>query len=592
MKIMWAPLAHNLLPCRHGLLPAQLFMLLATCGSIAVSSPLQKCPGDINVAGHGRVSVVAARWNVPGKRAADLHAVEGTLLPRMSSRAYFAESCQQGVYNSTGYLSLKLLGRTFKYTVDLAGVECGCNVAVYLSAMSHNREVGTCGDYYCDSNKICGVSCSEIDIQEANLHAWHTTLHTWDDGGNVGCGLGGNVVEGCSWTPTDYGVGGRCIDTEQPFNVAVSFPVNSEGLLKGIHVKLSQPGKSCNLAANIDSYKKKGVDSMPIMSKVVAAGMTPVVSYWSSTKMLWMDGTGMSKKGYCAFETPSMCNSVAKVYGFAVEDIPQSTQPSCERCPVGQCDVDPNGECRWFEGKYFKGVESYHCRVKNCDEVPRGINISSCWKWKGKSFYSINFTEFPCSTEPIPQMADTVRQYAKKLEAQPSTPTTLEESSTTKPPATTSASSSTTGYPIIAPLVSPATDPREVRHKSEGKRDVEAVVEHLMGGWGQVPGGISQGSLAPLVGILTIGAATFLTLALVLLRVKLQRRIPVNAGYTGLSTDVSPAPEPLLAVPRVPRILSGAQLRGLSVHTACDSPPPPSARCLQASPASPRQRNT
>jgi len=420
--------------------------------------------------------------------------------------------------------------------VDLAGAECGCNVAVYLSAMNQNRQVGTCGDYYCDSNHICGVACSEIHIQEANQHAWHSSLDATDDGKNVGCGLGGDVVPNCSWSPADYGVGGRCVDTTQPFHVAASFPVNSMGRLKGIHVKLSQPGKSCNVVTRMDSYIDKGVDDMLEMTKAVAAGMTPVVSYWSSTNMLWMDGTGMSKKGYCTFETPDICNTAAKVYGFAVEDISQQPQPVCERCPVGHCDQSLHGECMWYAGKGFEGIESYHCRVASCDEVPRGLNISSCWKWQDKSYYSINFTDYPCLADPIPQLSSAVLQVVQKLDAKPPIPTAL---------------STAAGIPVVAFLASPGSIVREVLQRCRRNRDVKALDEHLMDSWGLALGGAFM---------------------LLLLRVKLHRRSLISAGrYTDLSTDVEFAPESFLDVPQRS---NGAVSRELSVDMAFGSPPP------------------
>jgi len=379
------------------------------------------------------------------------------------------------------------------------------------------------------------------------------------------------VLPNSKWSPIDYGVAGRCVDTKQPFHVAASFPVNSKGVLKGIHIKLSQPGKPCNLETRINSYMEKGVDGMLEMSKALAAGMTPVVSYWSSTKMLWMDGTGMDNTGYCTFETPAVCNTAAKVYGFAIEDIPQQPQPLCERCPVGHCTRSLDGECSWFASK---GTESYHCLVASCEEVPRGVNISTCWKWQGKPYYSITFIDSPCLVDPIPQLSDAVLLVAQKLEAKPPIPTTL---------------STTTGIHSVAHLVSPGSSVREVRQRSRGKRDVEALVEqppipttlsttmedeetvlvssgsggllveHIMDSWEPAPGNLSQSNSFPLMGILTlIGTFMFFSMLLLLLRVMLQRRSLISAGgCMALPTDVECAPQQSsLDVPRMQTAVS------------------------------------
>mmetsp|Transcript_18114 Transcript_18114/g.47759 ORF Transcript_18114/g.47759 Transcript_18114/m.47759 type:complete len:261 (+) Transcript_18114:340-1122(+) len=102
-------------------------------------------------------------------------------------------------------------------------------------------------DYYCDANSVCGVRCSEIDIQEGNKHSWHSTLHDAQDGAGAGAGYGGG---GDEWngprdfTSEQYGPGGNTIDTTMPFQVSVSFPTDSSGQLSAMNMKLEQDGKS------------------------------------------------------------------------------------------------------------------------------------------------------------------------------------------------------------------------------------------------------------------------------------------------------------------------------------------------------------
>lgn len=95
--------------------------------------------------------------------------------------------------------------------------------------MAQNPEPGQCdGDRYCDANNVCGVRCVELDLMEANRHAFHAELHgAWANSGERG-GLGG----GAWGLPTDgsYGPSDAAqIDTRRPFRVHSHFEVESGG---------------------------------------------------------------------------------------------------------------------------------------------------------------------------------------------------------------------------------------------------------------------------------------------------------------------------------------------------------------------------
>mmetsp|Transcript_7093 Transcript_7093/g.20194 ORF Transcript_7093/g.20194 Transcript_7093/m.20194 type:complete len:302 (-) Transcript_7093:74-979(-) len=278
------------------------------------------CPGSLVVEGYGNVSLVAAEWNTPNVSAAGVQALGGTALPDMWGRAYMADACTPGEYNNSDYLALRLLGKRLTYTTDVSRAGCGCNAALYLVSMRQNDDESGCFDYYCDANNVCGVRCVEIDIQESNKHAWHSTLHTADDGAGVSAGYGGEVSNNSSYAfgPEAYGPGAGCVDTSQPFEVSVAFPVGPSGRLRGMEVILSQRGSACDARLFLGSY---GEDpSFEALSRALEEGMTPVLSYWKSTDMLWLDGRGDGSAGPCAEDT-AVCGAAPQFYGFRVESL-------------------------------------------------------------------------------------------------------------------------------------------------------------------------------------------------------------------------------------------------------------------------------
>jgi len=312
--------------------------------------PKPTCPGQFSVAGFDKpVSIVPTGWTAP-YGAEEVEVLNGTeIRPHMNSRSYFASSCTPGKYNSTEYTRMPLLGKTLRYTLDLGGAGCGCNAAFYLTSMGHNTHESECFDYYCDANNVCGQTCAEIDIQEANQHAFHATLHGANDsfGTAAGEGGGGPGWNGPrDWDENDYGPGGKCIDSKAPYEVAVSFPTDeATGSLKAMWVSLSQvakKGEPCRISLDISSY-----DYMSEMTQELKRGMTPIVSYWADDDMLWLDGLGDDHQGQCSKDIKKKCSDSVKFYNFSIADISDEDSPVPPKKPTTRQPVSDAGGWNW-----------------------------------------------------------------------------------------------------------------------------------------------------------------------------------------------------------------------------------------------------
>jgi len=277
-----------------------------------------------------QVSIIPTGWGTDMQRQVDARgapdaAQNGAVAPHLGFRGYFAESCATpGVYSREAYLGLGLLGKTLRYSVDLSGAGCGCNVALSLASMRQNEEAGACADYFCDSSLTCGTPCTEVNIQEANQYAWRSTLHTATDPSGATAGFGGeSTFDGPrDFSSSDYGPNGRCIDTSQPFQVSASFPINSQGKLQSMSVTLSQPGHECNLDMLVGEYS-----GMLSVGAALAAGMTPVINYWASDDMTWLDGVGSDGQGPCAVDEPSACAASVVFSDFSISPMGQRVDP-------------------------------------------------------------------------------------------------------------------------------------------------------------------------------------------------------------------------------------------------------------------------
>lgn len=75
----------------------------------------------------------------------------------------------------------------------------------------------------CDVNSVCGVMCSEIDLMEANRHAFRGTAHAPGDSRGAGAKGVGGEAGWSTFTPAEYGPGGSHVDTSHPFQLSAAF---------------------------------------------------------------------------------------------------------------------------------------------------------------------------------------------------------------------------------------------------------------------------------------------------------------------------------------------------------------------------------
>jgi len=289
----------------------------------------RNCPGNVYIDGYGLTQLIPSNY-VSLSTHAMTQIRDGKIAPEPNSRGYFGRACKRGHYDIDQYLTLNLLGHQLSLTVDLNGAGCGCNVAFYLTSMGQNdADVDSeCGDYYCDANNICGASCSEIDIMEANQYAWHSTLHDKHDHSGFGMGYGGGGYGWNGprdWEQLDYGPGGRCVDTDQPFRLETAFPLNEDCKFAGVEVTVWQLGKPCKLNLDLSNYPARGMQEL---HDALKAGMVPVVSYSSSDNLGWLDGGGSDRKGPCARDAPDKCRSSVTLANFSIHKLDVEKQ-SC-----------------------------------------------------------------------------------------------------------------------------------------------------------------------------------------------------------------------------------------------------------------------
>jgi len=271
----------------------------------------ETCSESLSVDGYGYGNV--SIYTLPGSGAGQVDVLEGEwIVPHLNSRAYFTDKCRHPELGmGPHFAKLKLLGKTIRYTTDLSGAGCGCNAELRLVAASPD-----------DIEKE--NSGFRIDLQGGNQYAWSSQLHVQRDWIGISVGYGGGEGDWNGkrdWTGSEFGPGGGCIDTSNPFDVAVSFPTDEDGVMLAMEVTLSQFGKSCPLFARLDDYEYENKNGIQALSKAFEVGFTPSISYSAADDLSWLDGLGKDGKGPCVKDVPKACPNTVRFYGFSVEPI-------------------------------------------------------------------------------------------------------------------------------------------------------------------------------------------------------------------------------------------------------------------------------
>lgn len=227
-------------------------------------------------------------------------------------------------------MQLKALGKKLSFSVDLSRVGCACNVALYLIAAPGRdlngkpfRGPPNSGQppYYCDGNMVGGQWCPEVDIMEANNHAFAATPHKCDapeHGHYSSCDR-----DGCSQntrdTPDAYGPGEEyTIDTTRPFHVQTEFP-EIDGTLVGMVTTLQQDGRHVVL-----DHSACNRTDLATLSDVMANGMSLRITYWgdSAETMAWMDAPPCGRQACNASAGDAVISHIKIDEGRRVEKRP------------------------------------------------------------------------------------------------------------------------------------------------------------------------------------------------------------------------------------------------------------------------------
>jgi len=259
-------------------------------------------------------------------------------------------------YGPWDLVQLRLLAGSISFTVDLSRVGCACNLAFYfVSAPARDVDgipiAGNTtyapGNYYCDANQVGGQWCPEVDVMEANTHAFQATPHKCDppvgDRHYTHCDRAG-CAQNTRYMNQAYGPGPSfSINTLQPFKVTTEFWA-SGSTLTGMKTTLQQGDHQVVLDhSNCDAAY------LGALSKAMEAGMSLRITYWGdkAETMSWLDSPPCGKQS-CKGE-PATISDIS-VSGPNVASMPHMPRPTTTTPKPTRAPVRPTGDFNCSSG--------------------------------------------------------------------------------------------------------------------------------------------------------------------------------------------------------------------------------------------------
>ncbi|KAL1526280.1 hypothetical protein AB1Y20_014998 [Prymnesium parvum] len=298
-------------------------------------------------------------------------------------RAYWVNDSTKHSWAQISYKKFNVLGKALQFTVDMSGVDCGCNAAFYLVAMD-TTSTGESG--YCDIQGGGGRACLEVDILEGNRKAIQSTLHTQQGSGTDGtCNSYGCAS---NWGKNDQGNYGTqsAVDSSMPYDVSASFDGSGH-----MNIDITQGGQVRNFwSVATAGNGRPGVpeDASQRVAQAMRNGMVLVVSLWkASDNMAWLNGACNSNYPVCDLNSAQVVYSNLRVVGDVAPSPPLPPSPPPpppsppsppsppHPPPATTCNVKSNTQCL---GNDIRNAQWVNSSAECCSLCLKSL---SCVAW-------------------------------------------------------------------------------------------------------------------------------------------------------------------------------------------------------------------